>query len=343
MLPAGRTRASQESPDVDLTLTRLEPVRMPGPSRPLLARSVREGGIAPGIALGPSERASARAAGGQGPTDGGPIGVTAAPSSGSGMLVTRAIARRPALARDRESAGHADRPGTLHGSLPLYRSGMVSETLARTRDSMASAAERSTPVVVPRSVEILIGSSGPPADDSVVASASQPAAALAVDRSASQSSSGAALDVFDGRGRGAALPTMLLALRSAVLPSPALHSGAVHSTASHSAARPSTELPSTDLPSTAMARPALMRAPQNRAVERPARPAPGRRGRVRAGAGGADSRRGRPGDGDPADRGRCCFERAADVGGGRGTRARRRDRSGCARRSGARGGRRAPD
>ena len=235
--PAGDPRASQESPDFHLALA--------------------------------SERTSVPAAGGQGSRDGGPIGLAGAPSSG--MLVTRAVVLRPARARDRDAAGGANHPGALPGALPLYRSGMVSETLARTRDSMASAAERSTPVVAARSVEILIGSNAPSSDGSVVASASQPAAALAVDRSESQSSSGAVLDVFDGRGRPVGQPPMLLALRSAVQLSTALHSAALPATASHSAA----------LPSTAPAPPAIMRAPHHRGLERPENP---RRG----GAGGSE-------------------------------------------------------
>jgi hypothetical protein len=118
---------------------------------------------------------------------------------------------------------------------------------------MEPTAERSMPVMVARSVEIVLGSSDLSPEAGSAASASQPAAALAVSRSASPSSSAALLDDFDGRASGAGMP-MLLALRSAVLRTAGMHA---------------TALPSTPVRSTAMAPPALMRAPQSRSERSP--------------------------------------------------------------------------
>jgi hypothetical protein len=233
----GRPLTSQRPADVDLTLARLEPPRTSGPSAPRLARSAAGPESVPGIPLAPLARTWAREGGGSGSSDRGPIGVAGVPGTGSRMLVTRAIGRPAAFARGREPAGHADLPGTLPASLPLYRSSIVSDTVEPARDSMESTAERSTPLVV-------VARSNDPSPEGS-------GGALSFRRA--ESASGAQRDTFDSR-------VMLLALRSAALPSGARYSPTVQST---------------ELRSTAMAPPELMRAPWSRASERPHDGGPG--------------------------------------------------------------------
>ena len=226
-----RSRARQP-PEVDLTLTRPGPVRMLAP--PGHCSRVRSRGIEPGTVFGPSELRSARAPGGQRLIDGGPMAHAAAPSSGSdsAMLVTRAIVRRPALARGYESglvmaiARESSRIGLL-----LYRSDTgVRDDCSDTRFDGAAAGACDPTAVVPRSVEHPLRLARSFGGRRTAAPASQPAD-LPCRRTVlpSRTSSGAVRRCLSGRPRAGGPPADDApgpALNGDAAPS--AHSGAAH-------------------------------------------------------------------------------------------------------------------